>query len=511
MAAISVLGADADVGFQRREQRRRDRTFRVVVLFTTLVFGAIAFITAGTPMVLALAILLITATVALSRPILGVHLLIFLTLLGDPATAPWWPFSKNLSSRESIMFVNDGLSVTPLELLLATLYLACLVPAIARRGWQFHGGALVRPMLLVSVFLFLGLVRGYSGGNLDIALFEFRPLLYLVAVYFLIVNLFTKRAYYHQAMWVAMVATAGQSLLSLNYYLGLSEVDREGLESLSEHSATVQMNALFVFGLALVAFNGSRLQRRLIGVLAIPVAYTFLLSQRRAAMVALFAGGVLLLVALFQRRRAVFWTIAPFVVGISVAFLGATWNAGGIIGLPASAVKSVFFPAELTAANVSSDQYRQVEAINIWFTIRSSPLFGLGFGQPFSVVAPMPNISFFVYWQYLPHNSVLWLWIKTGFLGFVTIMYTIGRAVFSGARSLRQVSTPHEVALVLVGVSYVVMFTIFAYVDIAFTARTAVFLALCMAICADFGQAEPTADPTGSPDSERLPVATSPR
>jgi O-antigen ligase len=101
----------------------------------------------------------------------------------------------------------------------------------------------------------------------------------------------------------------------------------------------------------------------------------------------------------------------------------------------------------------------------------------------------MPDISFFEFWEYIPHNNVLWIWIKMGFLGFASLLYLFGRGVQLGARSIALVRSNTHTAFVLVGVAYVVMFIVFAYVDIAWDARCTVFLGLSMALCADFVQA----------------------
>ena len=47
-------------------------------------------------------------------------------------------------------------------------------------------------------------------------------------------------------------------------------------------------------------------------------------------------------------------------------------------------------------------------------TIKAKPITGLGFGQRFYRPFPLPDISFFPFYEYMPHNSVLWIWIKTG-------------------------------------------------------------------------------------------------
>jgi O-antigen ligase len=481
---------DANVRYYRTEQRRRDWTVHATAFGATVVLAYFALIAPTRPLAIGLALLAAVCVVALARPVIGVHLLLFFSLAGDAATAPWWPFTKNLSSRESLMFVSDGLSLTPMELVLVALYAGCLSALLLREEWRFRWGALKRPMLALAVFSAFGFLNGW-GGIRNIALMEIRPLIYFVALYFMIVHVFTKRAHYVQAMWVAIAATVVQSLLAINAYRKLSAVQREGLESLAEHSATLQMNVVILFALGLVAFGGARWQRRWLWALAIPVVWAFTLSQRRAAMVALFAGAAILLLTMYHRRRATFFAILPIVLVLTVGFLGATWNATGALGLPASSVKSVFFSDQLSAADQQSDLYRDLEAINVWHTIRANPLLGQGFGQPFFVVVPMPSISFFEFWQYLPHNSILWLWIKMGFFGFVSFMYTMGRSVFAGARTARRAIKPNEVVLTMVAVAYVVMFCIFAYVDIAVTTRPMVFLALCAAICADFGRLQP--------------------
>ena len=42
----------------------------------------------------------------------------FLAVVGDTVTISWFPFNKNLSSHESIMFIADGIALSPLELTL---------------------------------------------------------------------------------------------------------------------------------------------------------------------------------------------------------------------------------------------------------------------------------------------------------------------------------------------------------------------------------------------------------
>ena len=149
----------------------------------------------------------------------------------------------------------------------------------------------------------------------------------------------------------------------------------------------------------------------------------------------------------------------------------------------------MLFPNELGEAESGSDLYRELEKYNLLYTIRATRVFGRGFGNQFFRPAPMPDISFFEFWEYIPHNNVLWIWIKMGFLGFVSMLYLFGRAVQLGARSITLIRSVDHVAFALVGLCYVVMFLVFSYVDIAYDARSCVFLGVAMAVCADFVQA----------------------
>ncbi|HEX2783689.1 MAG TPA: hypothetical protein VHN36_08890, partial [Ilumatobacteraceae bacterium] len=103
-------------------------------------------------------------------------------------------------------------------------------------------------------------------------------------------------------------------------------------------------------------------------------------------------------------------------------------------------------------------------------------------------------ISFYEFYRYIPHNSVLWIWIQTGFFGFVSMFFVFGRAMALAGRKLRLLTDPDDVIAVVVGATFVLMYAIFAYVDIAWDPRGTVFLGFAFAICANFPSPEPGAD-----------------
>jgi O-Antigen ligase len=479
-----------DVNVQMRHDRARARFVYVAILVLTLFIAAVAVRRAPQPFPIALLVLMLSCICAFVRPAAGVYVLVFLTMVGDAVTMPWWPFTKNMSSHESILYVSNGLILNPLEVLAAVTLLAWLMRSLEDRSWRFVRGRLLWPIVIFTGFVLAGYVRGIgAGGDKRIAVFEGRALFYVLIVYVLVTNLLTTRRQYVRLVMTAFVGVAIQSIFSLEYYRGLPPQRRASLETLSEHSATIPMAALFVLFACAVMFKCSRWMRWTTFVLGIPVMWAFLLSQRRAAMVALFVGLFIVIAVMFQRRRRAFWFVAPTFAILATGFVIATWHAQGALGLPSQAVKTVLFPGQLSEADTSSDLYRQIESHDLYFTIQADRVFGMGFGRPFLQPIPLPDISFFEFWQYIPHNSVLWIWIKMGFLGFVAMLFMFARSVQLGARSVALVRSNDHVAFVVVGLTYVVMFLTFAYVDIAWDPRSTVFLGLSMALCADFVQA----------------------
>ncbi|MGH9270330.1 MAG: O-antigen ligase family protein [Ilumatobacteraceae bacterium] len=350
-----------------------------------------------------------------------------------------------------------------------------------------------------------GLLRGIgSGGDRRIAVFESRALFYVLVIYVLVTNVFTTRRQYERVLMVAMVAIGVQSVFALQYYLDLPADEQAVLERLGEHASAVHMAAVVVLLLATFLLNGTRATRWLLLAMMPAIVTAFMLSQRRAAMVALMFGAAVICFFAFHRRRRAFWVFVPAVAILGAGFVAATWGAVGAIGLPAQAVKSVIAPGTLDAADQSSNFYREIEATNVWFTIRNSPLLGVGFGQPFSILYRMPDISFYEFWAYKPHHSVLWIWLKMGFLGFVATLFMIGRTIQAGARSALDVETRREVAYVATAVAIIFMLVIYSYVDIGWDSRSMVLLGLCIAICTDYVNASRPAAARTPSDEARL-------
>lgn len=460
------------------------------------------------PTAIAFAILLFGAVCIVARPVIGLYLSVFLTLIGDTQLAWWYPFIKNLSSQESVLYVHDAFIFSPLELYLGLTLVVWLLSRLDVTRPPVERGALLWPVVAFGGLAIVGFVYGVAtGGNLNIALWEVRPITYVPVIYVLATNLCRSRRQYGLLLTAAVAGISFEAVHALYVILTATGPEAERIAGLGylEHSASLHANTIMVW-LAAMAVIGERAFRRklVLSLLLVPVATVYLFAERRSAVIALIAAFVLLAVVLYRRNRAAFWGIVPFTSVVLVLYVAAFWNVQGPLALPAQSIKSAIAPAQLSAADMSSNFYRQIETYNLVETIRQNPVLGRGFGQKFLQVYPLPYIPF-VWAEYIPHNSVLWIWMNTGAGGFIAMLYLFGAGVSAGARATTQMRSKHGAALALTATLYIVMYPIYAYVDIAWDTASMVYLGVMLAIVGNISRFDE--ESVDDPDpGDRVPV-----
>ena len=247
-------------------QRRRQQYlwFRVYATFgvLTLLIGASAYRTAPHPFSLVLLLMIIGVVAVLARPVLGVYFIMFFTLIGDNASAAWYPFAKNMSSTESIFYLDDSVIISPLEVFLVVTTIAWLLNyqdrvGQDRVGRKFRRGTLLFPLMAFTVVVLYGFAQGIrTGGDMNVALWEMRPLLYVPMYYVLITQLLNTREQFVRLFMVAIVAVFVHAVFAIQYFLGLPAVERAELESLGEHGASIHIDAVLLLLLALMLIKG---------------------------------------------------------------------------------------------------------------------------------------------------------------------------------------------------------------------------------------------------------------
>ncbi len=442
-----------------------------------------SFRQAPSPSMIAWILYLVGLVGCIASPRWGLYLIVFLSLVGDAYLLPWYPFTKNFSSRESLLFLHDALIINPLETYLIAAYLSWLGRGALGRKLEFYRGPLFWPALAFLGFIILGFIYGFAiGGNLNIALWEARPLFYLVAILILTGNVLTRKEHYIQLLWAAILALLIESLIGTYYVLVDLGGSLDDVTQITEHSAAVHINTIFIFLVAALMYKAFTSRKLAISLVLPFVLLPYLANQRRAAFVSLIIALALLAILLYYENRRLFWVVVPLAGCVGLVYLVAFWNSTGAIGLPAQALKSVISPSQASAADYSSTVYRMIENYNLEFTIHQKPLTGVGFGNKFYVIIPMADISFFTWWQYFPHNSVIWIWLKTGVGGFIAMLYLLGTALLTATRALLRLPDKELKVITLAATLFVLMHFIYAYVDISWDIQSMVYLGVMLGV-----------------------------
>jgi hypothetical protein len=429
------------------------------------------------PAMIGWVILFFGAAAILYRPRFGLYQILLLALVADTNLMAWFPFTKNLSSRESLLFLSDAVIFSPLEIFIVLTFVSWFIHRAALGKLRFFGGQLFIPTLLFFAFACGGLAYGiYKAGDLTIALWEFRPIAYLVAIIILTSNLLEHREHAIRLFWFGMAAIIVEGIIgTLVLIIGLKG-NLDGIASLTDHAAAIHLNSAIIFTMALWLYR-TPTKWRIIMLAALPVILTtYIATQRRAGFLSLGIALLALSVVLLMQNRRLFWKIVPPMILFGAAYLAIFWNQQGILAHPAEAVKSVLVPQQANLASQTSNYYRWLENANISYTLHVRPLTGIGFGHKFYVIYPMADISFFAWWQYLAHNSVLWIWLKMGLFGFLAMLFLVSSALTMSTQVLMRLPRSEISAVMLAASMYLLMHFIYAYADISWDTRSMIYV-----------------------------------
>lgn len=435
------------------------------------------------------ALYLLGAAAILAQPRCGLNLIVFGALVGDAALLPWYPFVKGFSSPESLFFIDDWLIVSPLELYVILTAASWLVRERQQRVRTWRTGRLFSPSVVFAAAILVGLAYGIgTGGDLRIALWEARAVFYLVPLLLLTSSMVETPAQVKGLLWTALAAVWIKGAVGSLYFLVVLRGDLNGVERISEHGAAVHLNVLLVTGVGVLLYETPRLKKILLPTMVPFVLLGYIAMQRRAAFVGLAVALVLMLGVLYKQRRRSFWKVAPVFLVLGGAYVAAAWNSQNTLAIPGHAIKSVIV-ARQASEDQSSNDYRMLENQNIDATISRHPLMGVGFGQKYLMAVPLPDLSrFFEWWEYITHNSILWIWMKAGLVGYLSMIVLIGLAIASGGGAVDRLP-PDELGLVtLVATLYLLMHSIYACVDMSWDPASIAFVGTLMGIvnCAEW-------------------------
>ncbi|HEY6952536.1 MAG TPA: O-antigen ligase family protein [Bacteroidota bacterium] len=373
--------------------------------------------------------------------------------------------------------------LNPLECQLLLLLLVWFVVTFMRKhsrltrvpGW---GAALVFFFGVVA-FLIYGLRQG---GEFLPALWEVRALFYFGILYFFVPQIIKKKEDVRAFFWVCTTAIAFKAFQA-DYRFVRMGFSTRGLATLTNHEDPLFILSLVVFLFGLVLFEARSKQKWALIALLLPFVIAFYVGQRRAAYAAIVPMMLVLVMLLPQKQR---WMLVKngFVIFIVVVLYAVVfWDSESRIASPLKLIKTGLGNDRETAGErYYSNLYREYEKYNLAVTAQTSPIIGIGFGNKYEEPMKLANIPFPLR-DYIPHNEVLWLIVKTGAVGFTLFWFFLNSFACNGGRVVMNLRDPYLRAVVVVAVAAVIGQIVVSYYDLQLTYyRNMVYLGAMMGL-----------------------------
>lgn len=445
--------------------------------------------TSGEPLLVAPLVVALVGVAVFAQPVVGLYLLFGAALLFEqfeitglaPLTAQTH-FFENLTT-----FSPVPLRLSLSDLLVLTTCASWAARRLVGTNAPMRAGPFGWAIAAYGFAFILGAVIGAGrGGAWDpiIALAEARGAIYVCILYFLTANIVHERKQLVVLLWEYVLIVGVKALQGIGNYIEMSN-GPYGLEAVTAHEDVVFFGAAVALALIMAALRvRARLFYALLALLPVTIV-TELLTQRRAGFAALAV--VLLLVALMsavERLRATLLVLGIAVV-LSTVYAAAFWSSSSRLAEPLRIVRGVLDPGAVSWRDQSSDAWREIENSNIAFTVQELPLTGVGLGQQYLFQQEPPPLTTFVYWRYIAHNAVLWVWLKAGPYGAFAFWFLVGQVVIRGLRLYRQLGDPFLRAAASFPVLLIATQVVFSSVDLGLTYnRTMTALGIALGLAA---------------------------
>jgi len=432
---------------------------REVVLGMAVVGGGTTALFVFLPTSVALLVALPVACIWVwQAPVRGVYVLV-----AGAAMIEIFPlgFPDSLTDRVPLFLnlnnsVGFGVPITPAEILMVVTAAAAVTRSSSEHSLQWPRGRLFNAyMAYLVVVLFAELHGLLGGGDFKTSLWEMRPQAYGFILFVLTATLVEERVQIERLALVFLLATLAKGAIgSFRYFFTLHGQLGSGLEVLA-HEDSYFLAMFMTVTLAALLWIKNRRLVTLMSIGSLLCLIAMLANSRRAGVFAA-AGAVAVVLLLAYKfepplRKRIAW-VTLLVVVAGAAFVASAWDKE--YGIQAQLVRPIRSLVDPSARDFSSDLYRTAETANLLFTYHTSPVVGVGFGRPFDIVYPMADISsIYPLWNVIPHNSLLWIGMRMGTIGFIAFWGLIGLAVLTGFDVIRRRRDPfvRAVAAVILG------------------------------------------------------------
>jgi hypothetical protein len=392
------------------------------------------------------------------------------------------PFFLNLNNTS-----GADVPITPAEILMLVIAGVTMVKAASERSLGLWKGNLFWPYAVFIAVVLMAEFHGLlSGGDFKVSLWELRPMAYSFILFLLAGTLIQTRRQL-VTLFVIFILAIGVKILIADYrYLITLGRDVTGRPTVLGHEDSYFID---MFLIALLMAWAWGLRSRLFiwtAVIGTPLAILALLAnQRRVGAYALVAAIASLLVVAYvlepHMRKPLLAFGVVLVIGLG-GFIGASWNVN--YGLRGELVRPVRSLVDPTVRDFQSDTYRTSENADLKLSFQSDPIIGMGFGKPFLTVFPLADISqIYPLWNVIPHNTLMWVGVRTGAIGFAAFWALIGMVLLHAFFIARTRRDPLVRAAAVFAIAAVVAELVVAYGDLQLeNERNMVFFGIVLGV-----------------------------
>lgn len=484
----TVRGENVNVTSLRFLKNRQDSLLFIAVFLAALIVAPLLIVVGlkgsfGTT--LGLTVVLVVALLVIYRPKIGLFLVVICTVLIEQE-----PLSIHILTDRLYVYYWPpslaGLADRPIGFLFLLTLFALMCHRFVKRERVLFGGELLWPFLCFLGCVGFEVVNGLAtGGDFKTIILEVRPFWYLFITYLLAYNLFDRKSEVRLFFWLVVIGAGIKGLQGSYIYFIALHRNLTGQNEIMAHEESFFFAALIL--LVLIFLMHEKYRPQLYTALAV-LFFVFVAmgaNDRRTDYVALLVGLLVTWMLVYQvkkeaRRSLVTGLILVLVLG--GAYVAIFSHLSGPLASPARSIISIVHPTDSRDAN--SNLYRTIEDFDLKFTARQSFPLGFGFGKEFLQPQVLPNIlSEDPVYLLIPHNTIYWVWMRLGAIGFAMFWYIIGSVIVRGCLIVRQLQNRYLRTAAIYIVSVIFMEIVVAYADYQLYAfRNVIYLGLLIGL-----------------------------
>lgn len=382
----------------------------------------------------------------------------------------------------------EGLFERPIGMLFLLILVVMIIHHLIKRERLVQGGGLMPAFGFFMLCVAMGVVHGLAtGGSFKIIVLEVRPLWYLFVMYLLAYNLIASSKQIRAFFWIVIIAAGVKGLQGVYLLVVVLHGSPSSANELMAHEDSFFFVSLLLLIVLFCLQHRYRAQLYASLIVLAPVLVALVANQRRADYIALLLGLCVAWCLIFlvkPQKRKMLISIALTTLVLGAVYVAIFANGQGSLASPARSIIAVFHPNSGDIRDIQSNLYRVVENYDLKFTVLQNPLLGQGFGKEFLTPWPLADISAIdQYYLYIPHNTIYWIWMRLGPLGYLSLWFLFGSMIVRGCLVVRTLKDSYLQMVGIYIVAVILMEIVVAFADYQlFFYRNVIYMGLLAGI-----------------------------